>query len=107
MVKIIQYDLGGIIIHIKMYIGILIAFLFRCIYKHTLVSSSLSVHMNHLGSNGMDFRDNLYWGVPLTFVNVIQFWLTDTLHEDLNVFFENILVCLCSVDGSTLGFPLE
>jgi uncharacterized membrane protein len=53
----------------------------------------------------MDFCDNLYWGVPLTSVTVIQFWLTEALHENSNVFFDNILVCLCSVDGSTMGFP--
>jgi hypothetical protein len=107
MVKIIQYDLGGIVIPIKMYTGVLIAFLFRRVFKHPLVSSSLSVDMKHLGSNGMDFCDNLYWGVPLTSVNVIQLWLTDALHEDPNVFFETVLVYLYCVDGSTLGFPLE
>jgi hypothetical protein len=107
MVKIIQYDLGGIIINIKMYTGVLIAYLFRCVYKHPLVSSSLSVRMKYLGSNGMNSHDNFYWGVPLTSVNVIQFWLTDVLCEDPNVFFVDILVCLYSVDGSTLGFLLE
>jgi hypothetical protein len=86
MVKIIQYDLR-IIIHIKMFTGILIAFLFRCAHKHSLVSSSLSVRMKRLGSNGMDFCDNLYWGVPLTYFNIIQFWLMDTLNDDSNGFF--------------------
>jgi hypothetical protein len=85
MAKIIQYDLG-IIIHIKMYTGILIAFLFRCTHKHPLVSSSPSIRMKHLGSNGMDFCDNLYWEVPLTSVNIIQFWLMDALNEDSNGF---------------------